>query len=339
MKKSSKKFALSTEAKNDKGFRVRTAGIDISQYQKNPIMLFMHQRPTGKSRDEVGVIGNMVDLYKKDNILWGTPSFDDTDDFAVKLYNKVENDTIRMCSAGLLPLGWSKDEAGDVWLEKSKAIEMSIADIGSNAEAMSVNLCDENGELLTLSSINKIIENFNPDTNMKIIKMTAGAVALGLSATLENEVQVEEAMQKLVELATAKDQQIVKLTADVDAEKKAKETAEADLVALKAETATKENKAFVALAHKQGKFVAADIPKYEKLMAEAPETGKEIIDAMPANLTVMEQLKTGADADNPLLKLTYDELFKSGKLETLKADFPEVFKAKYKAKWGKEYQE
>ena len=336
MKKSSKKFALSTEAKNDKGFRVRTAGIDISAYSKNPIMLFMHQRPTGKRRDEVGVIGNMVDLHKKDNILWGTPSFDDTDDFAIKLFNKVENNVIRMCSAGLLPLEWSKDENGDVWLEKSKAIEMSIADIGSNAEAMAVNLCNEKGELITLS-LEEIQENLKPEINMKTINLSSEAVALGLSAQLTSEEAVEQAVNELVKLASAANSKNVELQASLTEAVDAKKLAEDALQTLKSETETAKNKAFVALACKEGKFVAADIPKYEKLMAEAPETGKEIIDAMPKNPSIMQQLKAG-ESDNPILQMTYKELDANGQLETLKAEFPEVFAEKFKAEFGREYQ-
>lgn len=338
MKKSSKKFKVSTQKKNDKGFRVKTSGIDITEYQQNPIMLYMHQRPTGKNRNEAGVIGNFVDLNKEGEVLWGVPSFDDTDDYALKLFNKVENNVLRMCSAGLIPKKWGKDENGDIWLLESKLFEVSIADVGSNSEAFSVDLYSEkDGEIVKLS-VAQIKSNFNPNTNMKLITLSAEAVALGLSATLTTEEAVEAAVKQLVTLASEKEQEIVKLTGDLGTANDAKKTAEDALVALQAETKKAENKAFVALAHKAGKFVKADIPKYEKLMAEAPETGKEIIDAMPANPSVMEQLKGGEGSENPILKLTYEELDAQGKLETLKADYPEVFKVKFKEKWGKEYQ-
>ena len=52
------------------------------------------------------------------------------------------------------------------------------------------------------------------------------------------------------------------------------------------------NKDFVELAHKAGKFVKADIPNYIALMAKAPEETKKIIEAMPANPSVIEQLKS-----------------------------------------------
>ena len=36
---------ISTSAINSYGSRVLTAGINLKQYKKNPIVLFMHNRP------------------------------------------------------------------------------------------------------------------------------------------------------------------------------------------------------------------------------------------------------------------------------------------------------
>ena len=58
---------------------------------------------------------------------------------------------------------------------------------------------------------------------------------------------------------------------------------------------------------------------------------------MPANKSVIEQLNLN-NADNALLKLSYDELDKSNQLIKLKADNIEAFKEKYKAKFGTEYK-
>ena len=39
-----KEAIISTERVNSYGSRVKTDGIDYSQYEKNPILLFMHRR-------------------------------------------------------------------------------------------------------------------------------------------------------------------------------------------------------------------------------------------------------------------------------------------------------
>lgn len=337
MKKSSKKFAISTERKNLKGFRVKTAGIDITGYKQNPIMLMMHERPTGKNKNEAGVIGNFVDLHFADNKLFGTPSFDDTDDYALKLYNKVENNVMRMCSAGLIPLKWGKDEAGDIWLLESKLFEVSLADVGSNSESLAVSLCDEAGELITLS-LEQIQENFKTEINMKIIELSAGAVALGLSKELTDEASVGAAIEKLVQLAADKDAKLVTLNGELETAVTAKKDAEDALANHVKLAETEADKALVTLAHKAGKFVAGDIPKYEKLMAAAPEATKELLEGMLPQKTVLEQLSASEEGANPLLKLTYDQLDKSGQLETLKAENIVVFKEKFKQKFNKEYQ-
>lgn len=339
MKKSSKKFAVSTEKKNDKGFRVKTSGIDITGYEQNPIMLMMHQRPTGTNRNEAGVIGNFVDLHFADNKLFGTPSFDDTDEYALKLYNKVENNIMRMCSAGLIPLKWGKDNAGDIWLLESKLLEISLADVGSNSEAFAVNLYADNGtELITLS-LDQIEETLKPqiNINMKTIELKTVAPLLKLSADATPEAGVL-AIQNLVTLAADQAQKIETLTTEKEAVEGKLETATETLenqVKLATETA---NKQFVELAAAAGKFVQGDVPKWIALMAKAPKETKEIIEAMLPQKSVLEQLKSAEDNEDALVKLTYDQLDKSGQLEALKASNEVVFKAKYKEKFNTDYQ-
>ena len=68
-----KEAIISTERVNSYGSRVKTDGIDYSQYEKNPILLFMHRR----GRKEDMPIGIMTNLRVENGILYGTPKFDD----------------------------------------------------------------------------------------------------------------------------------------------------------------------------------------------------------------------------------------------------------------------
>jgi len=330
MKKSSKRFTISSEAKNDKGFRVRTAGIDISGYKTNPIMLFMHQRPKGLKTDEVGVIGNFVDLEFENSALLGTPLFDDTDPFAIKLFNKVENGTMRMVSAGLLPLKFAKDSNGEVWLEKSKLIEISLADIGSNEEALAVALYNENDELIQLS-LAEINENLKPEINMKTIELKAVAPILGLDADTATVADATAAIATVVALASDQQKTIKKREDALEAlQKKYDDQEEITLAATQ--------KAYVKLASDEGKFVAGDIPKYEKLMKEAPEATKELIEGLPKNKSVVEQLKFGEDTKE-FVKLSWSELESKNMLVALKAKDLPLFKEKFKTEFNTEYKE
>lgn len=148
-----KEVVISTEAVNSYGTRVLTDGIDTAQYERNPIILYMHCRNfDGKGP---GVIGRMERLRKEDGKLYGTPVFDQNDEFAKQIESKWEGGFLRMVSAGLEILETSADAATvaegqtRVTVTRAKLVEVSIVDIGSNDEALQLY---EAGELLTLAA-------------------------------------------------------------------------------------------------------------------------------------------------------------------------------------------
>lgn len=148
-----KEAIISTERVNSYGSRVKTDGIDYSQYEKNPILLFMHRR----GRKEDMPIGIMTNLRVENGILYGTPKFDDDTEDERNISKKWERGTLRMLSAGLDVLEWSEEPemlmAGQTrpTVTKSKLIEVSVVDIGSNDDALQVGLYHE-GKLLTLAA-------------------------------------------------------------------------------------------------------------------------------------------------------------------------------------------
>lgn len=338
MKKSTKRFTVTSEAKNDKGFRVRTAGVDISGYEKNPVFLFMHQRPKGIRKDEVMPLGNVLDLAFEGKSIFGIPAFDDTDEFAMNLYSKVENGTIRMFSPGLLPILFAKDANGDIWLEKSKLIEISLVDIGSNSEALAVALYNENEELITLS-LEEITNTIKPEIDMKLIQLNADVLPMLKLAAEASTEEVQAAIEGLVKLAAdnaetvvLKDAEIVTLTASA-ADFKAKFEAgvklaeEAKIVQL------------VGQAISDRKIVEGQKENFIKLANADFESTKSLLDGMVPSPTVLSQLKGDEKIDDELVKLSYAELDKKGKLIELKAKDLPMFKEKFKAEYGIEYTE
>lgn len=148
-----KDVIISTEAVNCYGTRVLTSGIDVSQYKRNPVLLWMHRRAFEGDSMPIGKVEN---LRVEDGKLIGTPVFDQTDDFAKRIESKWENGYLRMASAGLEPLETSSDPSlvsdGQTreTIIRSKLIEVSIVDIGGNDEALQ--LYGEEGKLLTLAA-------------------------------------------------------------------------------------------------------------------------------------------------------------------------------------------
>ena len=149
----SKEAIISTPRLNSYGSRVLTEGIDLEQYSKNPILLYMHRRG---SRNDMP-IGIMENLRVEGDTLYGTPHFDKDTEEERNISKKWDRGTLRMLSAGLDVIEWSEDPAllvaGQIrpTVTKSKLIEVSVVDIGSNDDALQVNLYRE-GKLLTLAA-------------------------------------------------------------------------------------------------------------------------------------------------------------------------------------------
>lgn len=148
-----KEAIISTEAVNSYGTRVLTDGIDTAQYERNPIILYMHRRNFDGAGP--GVIGRMEGLRKEGGKLYGTPVFDQADEYAKQIESKWEGGFLRMVSAGLEILETTDapemvaEGQTRVTVTRSKLVEVSIVDIGSNDEALQLY---EAGKLLTLAA-------------------------------------------------------------------------------------------------------------------------------------------------------------------------------------------
>lgn len=329
MKKSSKRFVISSEAVNSLGFRVRTEGIDLTDYNHNPLLLFMHQRPKGVSKDEVLPLGYMGDLELKDGKITGVPYFDDTDPFAMQIYNKVENGTIKMCSAGLRPMEFAEED-GEKWLVKSSLQEVSICDIGSNKEALAIALYNEDNELIKLADFN---QKFNSNkTDMKLIELSAD-IALPLLKLKEdaNAAQAQIAIQNLVTLAESQKTEIDTLKTDkTDLQQKLKDAEEAG-----------EKEKVVALVDKaiDDRKITADQKDQLVKLAEADfGSTKSYLDGLTPAPTVNSQVGKEGKKDDSLVNLSWKELEEKGKLIQLKEENFESFAEKFKEAFGTEYK-
>lgn len=148
-----KDVIISTEAVNSYGSRVLTSGIDLSQYERNPVLLWMHRRSWEPGAMPIGRVEN---LRVEDGRLIGTPVFDRDDDFARRIESKWENGFLRMASAALEPTETTPDPSlvlpGQTreTVTRSKLVEVSIVDIGGNDEALQLYV--EGGRLLKLAA-------------------------------------------------------------------------------------------------------------------------------------------------------------------------------------------
>lgn len=148
-----KEVIISTSGLNCYGGRVLTSGIDLTQFLKNPILLWMHRRSFDRDAMPIGRVDN---LRIDGDRLIGTPVFDQNDEFAKKIEGKWENGFLRMASAGIEIIETS--DAPEHLLQgqtrrtitRCRLEEVSIVDIGGNDEALQ--LYDPSGKVLKLSA-------------------------------------------------------------------------------------------------------------------------------------------------------------------------------------------
>lgn len=213
MPKSSKRFVLSDDSLNKYGFRMLTAGADLSQFRRNPVMLFMHTRPFHNVEKQVLPLGYWDDIQVADNQITAIPVFDDNDEFAMRIYHKVENGTLRMASAGAEPIETSIDEDDLVpgqryaTITKWKMEEASIVDIGGNENSLALY---HNGQVIQLADgkpmpdfipLAQPVSNSNTNTMKKI---TLLASMLTLAAGADDDAVIDAAIQGLKERDTLK---------------------------------------------------------------------------------------------------------------------------------------
>lgn len=212
-------FIINTENVNEYYYRVLTAGIDYSQYMRNPVVLFMHEREYDKDSDNKGtaVIGRCIKLWTRGTELIAKVEFDMEDEFAAKIAGKVQRGFIRMASMFADVKSASSEPElilpGQIYetVTSCKLVEISIVEIGGNDDALK--LSKKHMEEIKLKKVNT--ENNSDMSNFKTV-----ALALGLSAespedTILKEVQsLKLAKEVSDQKATALEEQINEIVAE-----------------------------------------------------------------------------------------------------------------------------
>lgn len=153
MKKSTKRFVLSDETKNLHGFITITAGIDLSDFANNPVMLYDH--------DYGKLIGQWTDWQVEGTKLTAIPMFDENDPYAMLQYSKVEQEILKGASIGIAPVQY--DEATGKMMQCSLK-ETSLTPVPSNRKALSIALYDQSGIKLSDKQAKEYLLSMRPKT-------------------------------------------------------------------------------------------------------------------------------------------------------------------------------
>jgi len=332
---------ITTERINSFGYRILSSGGDVSDFLKNPVLLYDHtRRERGENnKDIILPIGKLNDLKQENGSWTGVPEFDQDDDFANKIASKYNKGYLNAASVGIEIIEISEDpelmEKGQTLptVTKWKLKEVSITDIPGNADAVKLSY---QGNFLTLNGrqdADEVQKFFKPKqtTSMKksIVALNAtGLVELPDTATDE---LVESGIKAIAGKLSAKEEEIATLKKDNDRLKA--EAAEAKTAGLKERATT-----MVEAALSGKKIVAEQKDSYITLASASEESfkaTKAILDKAKPYEAVHSRIEdaTLSSKTSKELVTMYDAMHKDGSLAQLKADKPEEFKLLHAAKF------
>ena len=254
-----KKIRISDESVNCYGTRILTAGIDYTQYEKNPVLLYMHDRTNG-------VVGLVKNLHVENGELLGELEFDCASELSQRLKKQYEFGSMRMVSGNFQVLETSGKEelveAGQTaqTITRCKLFEVSAVDIGGNdnalvlstpdGESLSLKAGAEGHAALPLLSEERRVKseelniNNNPLKKKTEMEVKTLALKLGLAATAtEAEVtaKIETILLAAGEVAGLK-AQVDTLKKQVEEDRKAQEQVKLAAITQAVETAIKEKR-------------------------------------------------------------------------------------------------
>lgn len=140
-----KRVRISNESLNSYGTRVLTSGMDVDQYKRNPVLLYMHERGQ--------VIGYVKDLRVEGADVIGELVFDEASELSRRCKKQYEFGSLKMVSIGIDIIETSENPKYLVegqtapTITKSKLFEVSLVDIGANDDAI---VLHKDGVRLTL---------------------------------------------------------------------------------------------------------------------------------------------------------------------------------------------
>lgn len=240
-----KRVRLTNDTLNSYGYRVLTSGVDVSQYERNPLLLYMHER--GK------VIGYMKDIRVEDGEITGEPCFDEATELSRQCKKQWEFGSLRMVSIGFDVLETSKEAEHLVegqtrpTVTKSRIYEVSVVDIGANDDAI---VLRKDGTQITLgdgSDCPLPLLNNNSNNNQPQMELKQIALTLGLPETAD-EATVNA---KLAELKSSKDE-VEKMRKENDDLKLAQITAAVDAAVAAKKINADQKDHFIGLGKKVG---------------------------------------------------------------------------------------
>lgn len=312
-------FILNDETQvNSYGFRVLNAGLDLTRFKANPVLLNGH-----RDWDLHAVIGRWINIRIEGTQLLADSEFDMDDKTAAEIAGKVKRGFLKACSIGFLfnrEFMVKSEVDGHFELQKSELMEGSIVAIGSNSKALVRLYASDTEELmsdeqvkLALSADSGIIDTqISKEDTMEKFKLSAPVfaqlAALGKLTDPEDASAVNKAIAEVCGQLTTSN---ASLEAEKKAHNKLKETLTAQIKT--------EAKTAIDAAVEAGKLTGSETEVWIEDYIANPERTKRALAAITgkANLSGAVIPTSGSDSkvktidDFEKLKIAEQLAFKS----------------------------
>lgn len=342
-------FILSDESINKRGGVIKTRGIFLEEFLRNPIMFYNHLR-RGNYDDNPLPIGKWENVRVVGKKLIADARFHLEDNFAKSIYQKVKAGILNAVSIGLYILKTSTDAKDLVkgqtcaTITASMLFECSIVDIPSNGNAMRI---DTSIGTFGETAVNNLIDihYYVPDP-----KNTGRYVELNLN---ENPQALEEILPLINNTSMSKDTDAIiklmglpedstslQLFGAITKLKNDHDTLEQELEIQKAAMQEQKCQALISEAIEDRRLTEAQRDSWLNLAKGDYEGTKEVLDGMVKAPKITEAINNGAGNSKLNNKKLSDEAlfeakFKAGELDDWKVTNPDEY-ARCRAAWEDE---
>ena len=317
-----RRVRITNDRLNYYGSRVLTSGLDVKQYERNPVLLYMHERGN--------VIGYVKDLEKTDSEVTGELVFDEASELSIRCKKQWDFGSLKMVSAGLDIVELSDDPLlllegqTSPTVTKSKLYEVSLVDIGANDDAI---VLKKDGQQITLGKdsacpLPLLAKKKEPliQQNEEEMEMKSIAKQLGLAETAS----AEEISAKIETMKSE--------TSELSKMKESRDRLELEMVT-----------GMVSKAVEDGKVNAS---KKDVLLNLGKEIGherlQEVMDAVcapkHASLKDMVNSTSGAHVEDGWSKYKKLSEVPCGEIMKLKTESPAEYSRLYKSEYGMDYE-
>ena len=306
----SRRVRISNDSLNSYGTRVLTAGMNIEQYCRNPVLLYMHERGN--------VIGYVKDVKIENGEVTGELMFDEASELSRRCKKQFDFGSLKMVSAGIDILELSDDATQVVvgqtrpTVTKSRLFEVSLVDIGANDDAIRLR---KDGECITLGADGEChLPLLNNPNSQKEMEQKQLALALGLPEGADD-AAIHSAIESL-KASKAESEQL----------KQERDTLVLERITKSVETAIQEKR--------------LDASKKEQFIELGKKVGFEelagILGAMAPQVKLSAVIGHQGGAATQPTTATYQKLSEvpSDKIMELRSAQPEEYKRLYKAEYG-----